>query len=71
MDPKNNSPEGRMLPVRQVCARYGICHRTVDRWLDRGILPSPMRINRYRYWRESDLLQFERARMSTRKPNIS
>ena len=54
----------RMLPMGQVCRRYGVTDRTIDRWLERGILPQPLRINRYRYWRESDLQRFERERFS-------
>jgi len=58
----------RMLPMGQVCRRYGVTDRTIDRWLERGILPAPLRINRYRYWRVSDLERFEAERMSARTP---
>jgi DNA-binding transcriptional MerR regulator len=65
----NNSidQQDRMLPMGQVCRRYGVTDRTIDRWLERGILPVPIRINRYRYWRESDLVRFERERMAERE----
>lgn len=59
----------RMLPMGQVCRRYGVTDRTIDRWLERGILPEPLRINRYRYWRVSDLERFERERMSAGAPD--
>jgi predicted site-specific integrase-resolvase len=52
--------KGRMLPTRLVCARYNIRDRTVDRWLENGILPTPVRINGLRYWREHELEQRER-----------
>jgi DNA-binding transcriptional MerR regulator len=52
--------KGRMLPTRLVCARYNITDRTVDRWLENGILPTPVRINGLRYWREHELEQRER-----------
>lgn len=60
----------KLLPVAQLRRRYSVCSRTLDRWLEDGILPQPVRINRYRYWRESDLERFERERMSagTTKP---
>lgn len=61
----------RMLPMGLVCKRYNVTDRTVDRWLERGILPEPIRINRYRYWRESDLVRFERERMGERKPQTA
>jgi len=50
----------RMLPTRLVCARYNITDRTVDRWLENGILPTPVRINGLRYWHEHELEQRER-----------
>ena len=59
----------RMLPMGQVCKRYGVTDRTVDRWLERGIIPRPFRINRYRYWRESDLVQFEQTLALERDPH--
>jgi DNA-binding transcriptional MerR regulator len=54
----------RLLPVGQVCRRYSVTDRTIDRWLERKILPEPIRINRYRYWRVSDLEKFERERIA-------
>lgn len=62
-----NTTEGtseRMLPMGQMCKRYGVTDRTIDRWLEQGLLPVPMRLNRYRYWRESELVQFERKCMA-------
>jgi DNA-binding transcriptional MerR regulator len=50
----------RMLPTRSVCERYNISDRTVDRWLESGILPPPVRINGLRYWRQRELEQRER-----------
>jgi DNA-binding transcriptional MerR regulator len=49
----------RMLPMRLVRERYNISDRTVDRWLESGILPPPIRINGLRYWREKDLARRE------------
>ena len=54
------SSTNRMLPGRLVCARYSVTNRTIDRWLARGILPPPIRINGVRYWREKELAQRER-----------
>ena len=50
----------KMLPTRSVCERYNITDRTVDRWLEQGILPTPVRINGLRYWRQHELEQRER-----------
>jgi predicted DNA-binding transcriptional regulator AlpA len=59
--------EDRMLPTRLVCERYSITDRTVDRWLENGILPPPIRINGLRYWRQHELEQVERELGQRRK----
>ena len=55
----------------QMCKRYAVTDRTIDRWLKLGILPEPLRINRYRYWRVADLERFERERVSPRQPETA
>jgi DNA-binding transcriptional MerR regulator len=54
----------RLLPVREMRKRYNVSTRTLDRWLDNRILPAPVRIGEYRYWRLSDLETFERERIA-------
>ena len=46
-----------MLPARAVWQRFGICDRTLDRWLASPCLhfPKPTIINRRRYWSLSDI----------------
>jgi DNA-binding transcriptional MerR regulator len=56
----SSGSEDRMLPTRLVCERYSITDRTVDRWLETGILPPPVRINGQRYWRQRELEERER-----------
>jgi hypothetical protein len=63
---EESKPE-KMLPTRSICARYDVTSRTIDRWLQAGVLPLPIRIRNRRYWRESDLVQSERKGMSTHK----
>jgi hypothetical protein len=36
----------------------------VDRWVEAGILPEPMRVNRVRYWDLDQLEEMERERMA-------
>ena len=55
----SDSKDG-MLPTRLICARYNITNRTVDRWEKSGILPTPVRINGIRYWRQHELERRER-----------
>jgi predicted site-specific integrase-resolvase len=41
--------------------------RTIDRWLEQGILPPPLIINGRRYWDEQQIEERERERMKPRK----
>jgi DNA-binding transcriptional MerR regulator len=61
----SSDSKNRMLPTRLVCERYNITDRTVDRWLKNGILPTPVRINGLRYWRQHELERRERELLST------
>lgn len=40
--------------VRALCGN--VSDMTIRRWIARGILPSPMHIERRRYWRRGDVL---------------
>jgi hypothetical protein len=63
----SQSQPDELLPARLVCRRYNVVSRTVDRWLEAGILPQPIRVIGLRYWRLSDLERAERAGMGGRK----
>jgi predicted DNA-binding transcriptional regulator AlpA len=56
--------EERFLPAREVCARYQICTKTLDRWVDDPELnfPKPKYIRRRRYFGEAGLDIFDRAK---------
>jgi hypothetical protein len=53
-----------LLPARRVLDRYGICARTLGRWVkDESVgFPKPIVVHRRRYWRVSELAAFERRR---------
>ena len=53
----------RRLQMHSICERYDIVSRTVDRWVERGILPPPLIINGRRYWDEAEIEQREREGM--------
>ena len=60
----------RLLTTRALTERYSVTDRTIDRWLEAGILPAPSAIIRHRrYWDESELTARERdlARNASRK----
>jgi predicted DNA-binding transcriptional regulator AlpA len=61
----------RKLPARALCERYGIVPRTIDRWLETGVLPKPMRINRFRYWDLAELEEFDRSRMAAQTAKVA
>jgi predicted site-specific integrase-resolvase len=49
--------------TRDLCDRYDIVPRTVARWVDAGILPKPVKINKRLYFDNDALEQKERERM--------
>jgi hypothetical protein len=57
----------RRLPTRQVCARYFVSDRTIDRWTADPKLkfPQPQWINGRRYWDEAELDAFDRRAART------
>lgn len=57
---------GRKVPTRGVCARYGVCDRTVARWerdADLGF-PRPTIINNRKYFDEDALAAWDRVQAS-------
>ena len=58
----------RFLPTGQVRARYGVSDMSLWRWLRDETLnfPRPIRISKRKYWRLSDLVEWERARAGGR-----
>jgi len=54
----------RKLTTTLLQERYGITDRTIDRWVETGVLPQPMRINKRRYWDLEEIEQRERDRMA-------
>jgi predicted DNA-binding transcriptional regulator AlpA len=64
-------PQSRKVPSRQLCERYAVTGRTIDRWLLDGILPTPIRINGIRYWDAAELDEFDRVRMAARETSAA
>ena len=52
------------LGTGKVAARYDVTTMTIWRWTkDENLgFPKPLKINTRKYWRESDLIAWERAR---------
>lgn len=52
-----------ILPSRVVRERFGgVSDMTLWRWVRKGILPEPQRINGRNYWREADVLAVQAGR---------
>jgi predicted DNA-binding transcriptional regulator AlpA len=55
-----------LMPTRQVCQRYSVSPRTIERWFENEKLgfPKPVLINKRRYYREAELTAWERSRLN-------
>jgi predicted DNA-binding transcriptional regulator AlpA len=62
----NPEVTGRKVPARYLCQRYGVVDRTIDRWVEAGVLPQPIYINNRRYWDLQEVDERERERMANR-----
>lgn len=64
----DSTERDRLLPIRQVIARYSVTDRTIDRWLadPRVNFPKPLVIQRRRFWRLAEIENFERQRAALR-----
>lgn len=53
-----------LIPTRQVCARYSVSEKTIERWFNNPQLgfPKPILINKRRYYSEAELTVWERSR---------
>ena len=55
----------RFLNIRAVRTRYGnVATRTIDRWVQAGVLPPPQYIQKQRYWPEEKLDECDKARQA-------
>jgi hypothetical protein len=64
--------EGRKLPDRQVCLRYGVCNRTLSRW-DRNPelnFPKPIIINHRKYRDEEELEAWDRVQATNSRRRL-
>jgi hypothetical protein len=53
----------RNLKKKQLCDRYSVNEKTIDRWRKAGTLPPPdFWIAQYPYWIEEKLDEFDRQR---------
>ena len=43
-------PAAALDRTRTIAERHKVCIRTVERWVEAGILPQPMRINGRKFW---------------------
>ena len=62
--PTSFGTQERLLPARQIWEHFGICSRTLSRWLAQGDLgfPRPIFVNGRRYWRLAEIEAWDHAR---------
>ena len=61
----------KWLPAKGVCNRYDISERTIDRWVETQILPTPVDIRGRRYWSSEQLDQRDEARLAVAHNRIA
>jgi predicted DNA-binding transcriptional regulator AlpA len=59
----NSSEQDRLLPTNAVAERYGVTTRCLARWVNALGFPPPQKINERKYWRESQLREWDRVRL--------
>jgi predicted DNA-binding transcriptional regulator AlpA len=61
--PPPPTADDRYLPARQVWERYGVSEMSIYRWQHdhRMAFPPPVYFGRFRYWRLSQLIEWEVA----------
>jgi predicted DNA-binding transcriptional regulator AlpA len=52
----------RKLDAAAVAQRYGRGLATLNRWVDSGALPKPIKIHNMRFWDEDELDAFDETR---------
>ena len=65
----NLEAHGRRVPTSMVALRYGVCARTLERWLAHTGLgfPKPDIVHNRRYWWLSELRDWDRAYKRNRR----
>lgn len=59
------------LTCRALQERYGVVDKTIDRWVQAGVLPAPMYINKRRYWDADEIEQRDRDRQRQKGAMLS
>lgn len=54
----------KFLPTSGLCDRYDRSSRTIDRWVESGVLPRPIYIQKQRYWDLEQLDERDKARLT-------
>jgi DNA-binding transcriptional MerR regulator len=72
LHPPTPAPVYQKHTARDVADEFNVTVRTIDRWVEQGILPPPITINKTRYWTRADLNSLERReRASTHTKEIA
>jgi hypothetical protein len=44
--------------IWDIADRHGVSIRTIDRWIEAGIVPQPLRVQRLKFWPRGTLASF-------------
>ena len=57
-DPKPESNDDRLMPLKEFVSKLGVDRRTLYRMIDRGDVPKPIKQGKLNYFFESDLMKY-------------
>jgi hypothetical protein len=65
----NEQPGDTWLTTRALAARYGVAMRSVERWVEMGNFPAPMKLpNGRKYWKRDVIEEHERSLVGAQCP---
>jgi predicted site-specific integrase-resolvase len=55
----------QLLSTKKIADLNGVCVRTVERWIEAGVLPPPIRIRKRRFWPDGTMPRTDDAAART------
>lgn len=62
------APRKKWTTTSELCARYKKVPRTIERWVESGVLPKPTYIRKLKYWDEEEINALDAARKAGVQP---
>ncbi len=61
------STEKRFVDIAHVAKDFDVCRQTIDRWVESGIFPAPLRFGRRKVWMRTTIETFVDAKAEEAK----